>query len=146
MEDISVRKFGESDLKEIIEVFKKTFRNIGEDWSDSSSLQHVKENINDNYCYLAEVNGNVVGMMLASIQTRVKGPELFIDTFAVLPEYQKKGIGQKLMDISHKIVKDEGLVGISLLANPELESFDWYKKEGMKESGWVELYKIESSS
>lgn len=142
MDKVLIRKIERPDLKGVSTVFRNVFKSVGENWSARSSAQHVMENFNKEYCYLAEKDGKIVGIMLANIQTRVKGPELFIDTIAVLPDIQKNGLGQRFLDLAAEIVNDEGLVGLSLLANPSLKSFAWYKKNGIKESGWVELYKL----
>ncbi|MEI6061345.1 MAG: N-acetyltransferase [Bacteroidota bacterium] len=44
---------------------------------------------------------------------------LCVGPFAVLPEYQKRGIGSKLMNESIRIAKNLGYAGMILFGNPE---------------------------
>ncbi|MGL6024508.1 MAG: GNAT family N-acetyltransferase [Cetobacterium sp.] len=73
----------------------------------------------------AKFKGSIVGYILF---TKIKVGEetlLALAPLAVLPKYQKKGIGKSLVQKGHKVAKDLGYKGVVLLGNP-----DYYKKFG----------------
>lgn len=136
------RKMEKSDLKEVGEIFYNTFNSVGEPWTKVTSQQYVKENYHGDCHFVALLDKKIIGMLMAIPLTREKGTELFIDSIVVLPEYQKTSIGKKLWKKANVYAKDNHFTGIRLLTNPQLESFNWYKKMGYKKSGWIEVYKL----
>ena len=141
MENFEITNLQEKDLEEAAGVFLQTFNSVGETWNEKTSLAHIEENFVMGYSFLAKVGNKAVGVLIALPITRDKGTELFIDTVAVLPEYQAQGVGRAMMEKATKLAKEKGLVALRLLASPSLKSFDWYKKLGFEESGWIEIFK-----
>ncbi|MGL6167656.1 MAG: GNAT family N-acetyltransferase [Fusobacteriaceae bacterium] len=73
----------------------------------------------------AKFQGSIVGYILF---TKIKVGEetlLALAPLAVLPKYQKKGIGKSLIEKGHKVGKDLGYKGVVLLGDP-----NYYKKFG----------------
>ncbi|MDO8452187.1 MAG: GNAT family N-acetyltransferase, partial [bacterium] len=126
---------------EAASVFLQTFNSVGEVWNKETSLAHIEENFIESYSFVARENNQAVGILIGLPITRDSGQELFIDTVAVLPNYQAKGIGKALMETASELAKEKGFVALRLLASPKLNSFDWYKNKGFEESGWVEVFK-----
>lgn len=139
--DISIRPLKKSDIDHISKVFMETFNSSGENWNIQASKKHVNDYLTGNSQWGAYYNTKLIGILLA-VETAIEDKTmLFIDTVAVLPEYQKKEVGTKLWNEMGKYIKENDLNGIRLLANKDFKSYSWYKKLGFMESGWIELYK-----
>lgn len=139
-DSVAIRLMKTEDLERVAEIFLAAFNGVGEHWSRETALQHICESFFDQFHYVAMSDREIVGFILAIPLIREKGKELFIDTIAVLPEFQNKGIGKMLWEKITVEAKNNNLVGIRLLSNPHLASFNWYKKIGFKESGWIEVF------
>ena len=62
-------------------------------------------------------------------------PVLTIWNVRVLPEYRKRGVGRKLMELAEKFAKENNAIGIFLGADFENEmARGFYKKLGFKEN------------
>lgn len=141
MENIHIELMTNDDINQVADIFLKVFNKLGENWNKESVIKHINENFLGEYHFIAKENSQIIGFIIAIPSTREKGTELFIDSIAVLSDYQHKGVGQKLWERIEKIAKDERYVGIRLLANKRLESYNWYVNMGYQESDWIEVYK-----
>ncbi|MCQ8212909.1 N-acetyltransferase [Cetobacterium somerae] len=120
------KKMTEEDL--VCEMVQKTF--IREKFSDHNEHKLVKDLLKSDafikeLSLTAKFKGMIVGYILF---TKVKvGNEtlLALAPLAVLPRFQKKGIGKSLVEKGHKIAKDLGYKGVVVLGHP-----DYYKKFG----------------
>jgi ribosomal protein S18 acetylase RimI-like enzyme len=129
------------DFAEVAEVFRTTFNGLREDWSRESALGHVEQNFFGDAHWVAKENEKIIGFLIGIVLVREAGPELFIDSIAVLPEHQAQGVGAKLWQKAEEFTKQNNFKAIRLQANPALPSYAWYQKMGFSESGWVELFK-----
>ena len=136
-----IEKMLESDFKGVVKVLIESLNNEGEDWNHDTSLTHIKQNYDPEYCFVAKEENIIVGFLIGGESTMFNMNGLFLDLICVLPEYQGKGIGRKLYEEFKTLAKESGKEGFILLANPNWKSFDWYKKMGYEKTGWVELYK-----
>ena len=141
MSNVRIEKMKESDLEEVAKIFCTVFNEEGENWTEESSKSHVVQNYFGEAHFVAKENNNIIGMIMGIPLTRELGTEILIDSLVVLREYRGKGIGKKLFSKILEYAKKEKYKGVRFLANPEFNSFKWYKKMKYKESGWVELFK-----
>ena len=141
MDDVTILNMTDGDLPELSRIFYQSFNDVGERWSEGTATQHDKENFFGECHFIAKINNQIIGYIMGIPLTREQGLELFIDTVTVLPQYQKQGIGSRLWQTMLDHAKEKKYVAIRLLTNPNLHSFDWYKKMGYQQSGWVEIYK-----
>ena len=131
-----------SDLDQTAKVFHLAFNDAGENWPVANAKKHVEENFLGGKChFVAVIDNKIVGLLLGITSTREPGKEIFLDTIAVLPRWQNKGIGERLWQRMIKFLKTNKFTGIRLTANREFKSFNWYRQKGFKESGWIEVYK-----
>ncbi len=81
--------------------------------------------------WLCEVSGKVIGFSLGNKET---GEMMVV---AVLPEYEKRGIGEKLMELIQHWLWSCGHDEIWLLATPDpkLRASGFYKKLGWEKAG-----------
>jgi predicted N-acetyltransferase YhbS len=141
MENINIELMTKDDLNQVADIFLSVFNTLGEKWERESVIKHVNENFVGDCHFIAKADNQILGFVMAIPLTREKGTELFIDSIAVLPDYQHKGIGQQLWNRIEMSAKEGKYTGVRLLANKQLESFNWYTSLGYQESGWVEVYK-----
>ncbi|MGA2666481.1 MAG: GNAT family N-acetyltransferase [Patescibacteria group bacterium] len=89
MQNIKIRKLGQRDRPEIIKIAKNLH-----DWFDNYALTfEIPNDLNFHQGYVAECDGKIVGFLTYS---SFEG-EVFISWLGVLPDYQRKGIGQALV-------------------------------------------------
>lgn len=132
-------------ITEVSNLFYETFSAVGESWTLEHAQKHITESFFGECHYIAKDRNKIVGVLLAFPLTKVAGTELFIDTIAVHPNFQKKGIGTKLINTAFAYAKKHNLVAVSLAANAKLHSFKWYKSLGLSPTGWVELIKMKQN-
>lgn len=139
--NIKIELMREEQLDTIASVFLSAFNNIEEEWTFETARKNVEEGFFGDCHFVALIDEKIVGFILAIPLTREFGIELLVTSIGVLPEYQNKGIGQQLWDKMESYGKERKFTAIRLLTNPHFKSFNWYKKMGFKESGWVEAFK-----
>jgi ribosomal protein S18 acetylase RimI-like enzyme len=97
--------------------------------SSDTHLHILKEST---YRILALDGEKVVGFITAITDKTLSA---YIPFLEVLPEYQKKGIGQEL--VKRMLKNLEGYYMIDLLCDPELQSF--YEKLGMQKASGMNI-------
>ncbi len=143
-ESINYRLIRPDDIEILTEIYQESFgpEKTGDNWSLETSrahLQEVFENLNDQYCFIAEYESKVFGYAFAYEVNMEEGKELLFDIIAVRPEAQGMGIGTTLWEMVMTNVKKNNLTAVRLISSPKMPSYQWYMKKGMKESDWVEL-------
>ena len=96
MEDIIIRELVIGDIEAISEIYSGIIQNpVKPDFKEL--IQRHAERKED-LCFVAEINGKVVGFMVSYILTLGFGIEksAWIATLGVNPEYMGQGIGKKL--------------------------------------------------
>ena len=82
---------------------------------------------------VAEENGKLIGHIMLTRSFVTNGSDkfetLFLGPISVVPEYQNKGAGTKLMRESLKLAKAMGYTSVYLVGNP-----DYYHRFGFKTS------------
>lgn len=139
---INIRRINNKEIDKYANVFVQTFNESEKSWSVESSKKHILENMNESTSWGAFDDEKLVGMLIAKPSTIGNNTMLYVDTIAVIPEYQHKGIGKLLWQKLEEYIKDKDIQGVQLLANKEFDSYKWYKDMGFVESGWIELYKM----
>ena len=87
---------------------------------------------------VAEVDGKLVGHIAFSPVTFSDGSENWygLGPISVLPDYQKQGIGTKLVNEGLKMLKDLGAEGCVLVGDPSYyERFGFRSPNGLKYEG-----------
>lgn len=147
-----IRKSVESDIERIKEItticfdgvsidqnIEKLFGKIGElDWKQRKA-SHIDENCRDGEIFVAEEpassdaeDNQIVGYITAQVNRYTKIG--WIHNLAVLPDYQKCGIGKQLIETALDYFKSEGmlLAKIETLEQNEVGKY-FYPKMGFKE-------------
>ena len=108
---LEIRKETENDYKEVYNVVKTAFETA--EHSDGNEQDLVNELRNsDNFIpelsLVAIENNKIVGYILFTKIELGNNTEIALAPLVVLPEYQKQGVGSKLIEEGHKIAKKLG--------------------------------------
>jgi len=94
-------------------------------------------------CMIAEMNSLPVGYAILQFSDA----EPLMDTLAVLPEYQRQGVGRRLMQESERVIREKGFSSYQLYSNIHMtETINWYLKCGFQkqkqitEDGFERVY------
>lgn len=131
--DIILRQEEEKDYRETENVIREAFWNRFVPACDEHYILHLMRNSPDfvpELDIVATYNGKIVGNVdyIKSYIISDDGKNIEVLTLGpigVLPEYQRKGIGGKLIDYSRKIARDMGFRAIFLFGDP-----DYYTRHG----------------
>lgn len=122
--EIKLRQETEQDHKSVFQVIQKAFEN--EEYSDHKE-QFLVERLRKSNTFIpelsivAEVDNKIVGHILLTkleIENDINTYEsLALAPVSVLPEFQGKGVGSKLILHSHEVAKELGYKSIILLGH-----------------------------
>lgn len=129
------KKMTEEDF--VCEVVQKAF--IREKFSDHNEHKLVRELLKSDafikdLSLTAKFKGMIVGYILFTKVKVGNDTLLTLAPLAVLPRFQKKGIGKSLVEKGHKIAKELGYKGIVVLGHA-----DYYKKFGYEPASKWEI-------
>ena len=83
------------------------------------------------YSYVISYEEKIFGVILAmEMPDMFNGKRVYIEIFTILPEYQEKGYGKKLLEKVYKKATDNGIFTVTLYASCYLDSYEKYKKMG----------------
>ncbi|MFC1454882.1 GNAT family N-acetyltransferase [Candidatus Undinarchaeota archaeon] len=159
MDTLVIRQANNTDLLAAHEVERKAYNE-----AEAASLERFEERLekfSDGFL-LAELGGKIVGIVNSATLDKEDisdeelkemighvpgGKNIVIFTFAILPEFQGKGISKPLMDEFIKRSKESGKEKILLICKDTL--VDYYKKYGFINLGkskstfagveWIEM-------
>lgn len=131
--DIVIKKTNESDFFQTENVTREAFWNMYKPGCDEHLVLH---NIRKSTCYIGELDlvavfgndiiGHIISTKAKVIDSLNKEHEvLCVGPLSVLPSFQNKGVGAKLMNESILIAKQLGFSGMILFGNP-----DYYHRFG----------------
>ncbi len=108
-------KYNPSKVKEINDLFIKTFsdsegKSEGLIIGELTNRFMTKTDANDFYCFVATEEDEIVGGVFFSRLTFESNIKAYIlSPMATSTKYQGKGIGQKLINFGHNILKENGV-------------------------------------
>ena len=128
---IEIRKEQKSDYEEVYNLVKTAFEKAKE--SDGNEQDLVVDLRNsDNFVpelsLVAKKDDKIVGYILFTKIQIGKYEELALAPLAVLPEYQRQGIGSKLIKEGHKIAKEMGYHYVVVLGSDKYYPKFGYEK------------------
>lgn len=111
MEEITIRQENKNDFDIIYNLIKEAFKTAEHsDGNEQELVSKLRESNNfiPELSLVATINGKIVGYILFTKIKIGKYEELALAPLAVLPKYQKQGVGTKLIQEGHKIAKRLG--------------------------------------
>ncbi|OPZ77510.1 MAG: Acetyltransferase (GNAT) family protein [Alphaproteobacteria bacterium ADurb.Bin438] len=128
--DLIIKKETVDDYFAVENLTREAFFNIYMSGCDEHlvvrNLRNTKSYINE-LSLVAFFNNELVGHIMLTRARVEKDEVLCLGPISVLPKFQSKGIGSKLMKDAIKSAKNMGFKAIILLGNP-----DYYSKFGFK--------------
>lgn len=128
---IEIRKEQKSDYEEVYNLVKTAFEKAEESDGNEQDLVVNLRN-SDNFVpelsLVAKKDDKVVGYILFTKIQIGKYEELALAPLAVLPEYQRQGIGSKLIKEGHKIAKEMGYHYVVVLGSDKYYPKFGYEK------------------
>jgi predicted N-acetyltransferase YhbS len=132
--DIKLRLEEEKDYSIVENLTREAFWNVYKPGCDEHLVIHNMRNANEfikelDYVaiYSNEIVGNIVYAKSKIIDTNKEYDVLTFGPLSVLPKYQNKGIGGKLINHTIKLSKEIGFKAIVIYGNPK-----YYEKFGFK--------------
>jgi predicted N-acetyltransferase YhbS len=140
---ITIEKMQFEDIPAVSPIFIDAFNNspAHETWTEKTSIAHLKETYQENLSFVVKENDSIVGALIARSVTFDTGLTCYIDALIVKADKRGKGYGKLLIEKVMETAKANSMTSIQLEAHAKLPSFEWYKKQGFEESGWVDLLK-----
>lgn len=139
--ELQIRNIKKDELKDAAKIFVESFNSVGEMWTFDIALKRLESQFDPEYYFGAFIDGKMIAIMVSKVDYVTDHKELYVDVFAVLPEYQGKHIGKTFLDKMEVFAKEKGLSTIWLQASTKLPSYEFYIKNGFKASHWVAVYK-----
>lgn len=91
--------------------------------------------IDGGYAYVAIEEDIICGVLLAYEKPDMQwGKSLYVELLAVIPEFQRKGIGTDLLNRLKYDAQENGLSELSLRTGCYMNSYEIYKKYGFKDA------------
>ena len=130
---VILRKMTLDDLEQVVAIDQVSF---SLPWPARSFQFELTDNPASR-CWVAELNGRVVGMVVAWLIV----DEIHIATIAIHPDFRKQGFGEKLLSHTLQSAKTEGAVNSFLEVRENNDAaIIMYRKFGYVESGRREGY------
>lgn len=133
---MNIRQENKNDHKEVFKVIESAFKNAAfTDHKEHFLVERLRASdaFIPELSLVAEVDGNIVGHILLTkikiINDSDEHVSLALAPVSVLPEYQGKGIGGKLIIESHKRAIELGYTSIVLLGHK-----DYYPRFGYEQA------------
>lgn len=133
--EIYIRSECESDFRKVEELTRQAFWNLYVPGCDEHYFVNVMRNHPDfikELDFVAEYNGEIIGNIMYTKAKLINELDEIIEVISfgpvsVLPQYQRQGVGSKLIQHSIKIATQNGCKAILILGHPKN-----YCKHGFK--------------
>lgn len=131
-----IRRMISSDLENIKLIYEKAFdRSKGVLEYYQGFSEYAEFCIKQRYAYVAVDEDTVCGVLLAYvIPDMFAGNVVYIELLAVMPEYQGKGFGTKLLNKVKEDAQNNGIVELTLRTGCYMDSYQIYKNYGFRDT------------
>ena len=142
MENISIRKLEIKDAEQIGQIYSDITGKPAKD--DFKILMERHARSTEDACFVAELEGKVVGFMVSYILTLGFGIEksAWIATLGISPKYMGQGIGKSLAEEVFKFYKAEGICTVYTSVRwDSVDLLSFFKTLGFDRSNFINLRK-----
>ncbi len=132
---VKIRKATHKDFKEIAEIIKEEYgkQPYKENWTRANAFKTLNYYLKfGREIYVAEIYGEVAGVIIIQNEYYNKGPQSYIEEFAVLSKFQGNGIGTALLKKAESRAKERKATKIYLSADVKAPARGFYEKMGYK--------------
>lgn len=107
--DLKLRELIMNDIQIVANVYVKAYaeEDWNEKWNCEDAAQRIDEIVSSPQCKggVCELEGKIVGCILFEILTWHTGKQLEIKEIFVAPDFQRRGIGRKLLEYAETLGK-----------------------------------------
>ena len=138
---LKIRVLKKEDIKEALNIALKTGASCNKKEAKrimEFSLAPGIKFLNPNY-YILTLDGKIIGVSGLYYDYEDPKDVMWMDYFAVEPEYQRQGYGTKLLDNLEKICKKKKVRMLCVFTD-NLGALKFYKINGFKVCGKIEKY------
>lgn len=139
--NVLIKSMEYSDIDDASYIFYKSFNSVGQKWTLEFTKKRIEQYFDQDTCWVALADNKIVGILTSKVDYVLDHKELYIDVIAVLPEFNKLGIGTSLIQHATNYATNNNLTCLWLLSNPNIYSYNWYISSGFRESSWKVLTK-----
>ena len=132
---MQIRKTREKDFKGMAKLFVEEYAKppYNDKWTKKEAISSIKSEAMKGESYVVGEGSKIIGFITVTKETPGK-IYLFIENLVVDSNYQRAGIGKKLVDQIEKEYKKKKNVIISVSVNKDSSAYEFYKKLGYKEN------------
>lgn len=135
--NVTIDNMSTDNAFEAASVMKAAFNYVHQGWTDETSSQFIRESLSATLPLVARIDGQIVGILVAEKKVN----DLVVDAIGVLPSHMGKGVAKKLWKAAEAFAQKKRLENIKMIADPKSPAYQWYKRMGFKDTGWVEIMK-----
>ena len=142
MENISIRKLEIEDAEQIGRIYSDITQKPVKDDFKNLVERHARRT--EDACFVAELEGKVVGFMVSYILTLGFGIEksAWIATLGISPHFMGQGIGKSLAEEVFKFYKVEGISTVYTSVRwDSVDLLSFFKTLGFDRSNFINLRK-----
>ncbi len=137
-----VREAVPEDLRVVLELYAQPDLDAGQSLAleDAEALFDQMRAYPHYRLYVAELQGRVVGtftLLIARNLSHLGAPSAVVESVAVDPAMQGKGIGRRMMDFARDLCRRAGCYKVALSSNLRRgRAHDFYEKLGFERHGY----------
>jgi ribosomal protein S18 acetylase RimI-like enzyme len=129
-----VRPLEDKDILQATDILVSAYRHgeWNEHWKGERAtlrIQQIRQSPGS-VCLCCASGDELAGIILGRLEIRVDENYFIIDELAVAPRFQRRGLGQKLVQELEDRIALEGYTGVFLLTLKEGFAADFYRKNG----------------
>ena len=139
MSELHFRSMEGADIGACSDLFCKVFS--APPWNEDVSPEEARRYFENCFSlasfrgFVAESGGRIVGLAAGFLKPWRKGMEYYLDEFCIVPSFQGKGIGSRLLDEICTRLAEEGVFGAMLNTERAYPAYSFYLKNGFSDAG-----------
>ncbi len=140
---LTIRPARKRDTNKFSEIYYSEFSKLDRNWTRATSRARIRQAISSHpsLCFALELDGKVVGFMLAERLDFAKGKYIYLADLAVSSRFQRRGFGEQALRYLFKIARARGYKSIYLNAIRVGPVLKLYKKVGFRQTKYVHMEK-----
>ena len=139
MSELHFRSMERADIGACSDLFCKVFS--APPWNEDVSPEEARRYFENCFSlasfrgFVAESGVRIVGLAAGFLKPWRKGMEYYLDEFCIVPSFQGKGIGSRLLDEICTRLAEEGIFGAMLNTERAYPAYSFYLKNGFSDAG-----------
>ena len=133
---VNIRTYKDSDKEEVVGLWEQC--NLVVPWNHPETDINIKMNFQPELFLVGEVGGRIIATVMAGFE----GHRGWINYLAVLPKFQKQGVGRTMMQKAEQRLRDLGCPKINLqVRSSNKDVIAFYKSVGFSQDDVISLGK-----